>query len=127
MRTSGEIDETGIPENTNPFSVLTDVCICDGILVAEFPLYFSMDGNFPSDDFSSCRTCFAPPEIQVKRLSQAEAEALVRRACEVDPVGVVTVKEPYAHIIPRDLKKTVGVTKNPTGRCVRNETYLLGN
>ena len=117
--------KNGLPENVNPFSIVADICICDGILGSKFPTYFSADGKFGADQFGSCHSCFALVKVRTPSLSQAEAEALVRRLHQADSLGIVAVKEPYAHIIPADLKKSVRIAQSTGGRTVRTETYYL--
>ncbi len=123
--TGGKIFRKGLPENVNPFSVIADVCICDGVLSSEFPVYFRSDGNFDPDQSGSCRTCFALADVLTPRFSQDEIESLVRRIHASEPVGIVAVKEQYAHIIPENLKKSVRVTQSAGGRTLRTETYYL--
>jgi|GEM_PF-2739903 len=114
----------GLPENVNPFVVLEDVCIDDGILPVFFPKYFSEENKK-----SGCGT-FAQIPILAAALLQEQAENLVRRVFNegVDgEIGSFAVKENYVHILPADLRRRVRVAKhwNAKGRCSQIDTYYL--
>ena len=110
----------GVPANINPFSIITDRDICDGSLEMEAPGYFS---NINSEG-GNCDT-YAPSEIEKLALSQKQAEDLVRNLSNADVVRSLAVKEPYAHIIPADLKNLIPVSKGLNDTCLEIETYFL--
>ena len=118
-RTRNGIQEGGVPENTNPFCVNEDTCIGDGILMRVAPQYFSDDGSTPSGDR-------APLKVTAPKLSQQEAENLVRELYESDILQGATfaVKEDFTHIIPKDLQGKVYISRNPGELCSDKDVYL---
>lgn len=108
----------GVPRNTNPFSIIADLCIDAGELEAWAPHYFK-DGHSRN---SLCRT-LAPVKIKSPPLSQAEAEELIETLLDADPLVSFAVKAPYAHIVPAELRNVVLITKSTKGRCRLQECY----
>lgn len=88
----------GVPANTNPFCVVEDIHLDDGLAVGEAPDYFS---EHPRTHALTNITCPA--------LSQREAESLVRDVCDADPQDSIAVIAKYRHIIPKDMRMRVPV------------------
>ena len=107
-----------LPANVNPFVILHDVCIDDGLLVGDFPQYFR-DGL--GDDLREVCDCgihtYAPVQVETPALSQEQAEDLVRRIAETEAIYEVAVKEEFYHIVPEDLKDQFPVTKSFGPHC----------
>lgn len=113
-------DQILIPPDTNPFSVVTDECIDDGVYESELPEYFGCD-HTESLDCSS----FARQHVVARGLTTKEATALLRRAKEHDPIPSLAVKERFSEMIPVDLMREVPVTTTEGPRCQSKDCYFL--
>ena len=106
----------GIPAHTNPFCIIEDQTIDDGVHCGIAPQYFDFDlDRYPS--MQPVVNCIAPV------LSQEEAEALLHEMFNNDPVGEFAVKEQFAHIIPADLRGKVAVTKSIGTLCQLTDCF----
>jgi len=107
----------GLPANVNPFSVIVDYCLCDGLVAGEFPNYFR-DNAFPQ----ALRGCFCRArKVKCEALSQKEAELLVETVVKTDPIMAIGVKEAYKHIVPAHLMKEVLIVRTKNGQCTESE------
>ncbi len=101
-------EKNGVPENTNPFCMVEDNDICDGMFNEIAPQYFEEI----SDNTGGC--CFVcKPQTNSKALSQEEVEKLVRDLFTWDVLKCLAVREEFIHIIPPDLADGIWVARSP--------------
>ncbi len=118
------MDKQGLPANVNPFCVVDDHCLCDGLHAYHWPGYFA---EIPRSEpnRNPCGVT-ARADVQMPALSQQEAEAFVRDVHDHDCLSrVFAVKEEWKHLIPADLRKSVLVAKTTEGHCLSDATYYL--
>lgn len=104
----------GLPANVNPFSVITNYCICDALVAGEFPNYFRDDAFNKAMFGCFCRA----RKIKHGALNQKEAELLIAAVVNLDPIMAIAVKEVYQHVIPENLQKEVPVVRTKKGQCL---------
>lgn len=107
----------GVPANTNPFCVVEDVCIDDGILELCAPLYF-----IPG------RGTNAPSKVESPEYSQEVIEEMVREMYETDILdGSFAVRKSFVHIIPEELRGKVLIAPkwDSQGKCNSLDCYRL--
>ena len=111
-------EKSGVPANTNPFCILADNDLFDGMFEGLAPQYF-----VTSNLDTSC-----PANVIAPVLSQTEAEDLVRALFDGDCCASLAIKEEFIHIIPADIKGQV-LVGNPAdkefGRCLHEECYYI--
>ena len=93
----------GLPKDYNPFLTIDNKGVDDDTLEKIAPDYFRFD--------SAADLPEANPRPNVPWLLQEDAEKLVRKLVAGNQAGNFAVKEECAHIIPKDLRKSVRVAK----------------
>lgn len=106
---------SGVPAGVNPFCVVSDINIDDGVETLHAPQYFK-DGRYGTT---------APPRVDSEFLPYEKARELVKTLYDADILdGSWAVKEEFAHIIPKDINPLV--TKSQRGRVASDRCYRLG-
>ncbi len=109
----------GFPAGVNPFSMNVDETINDGSMCSYAPDFFAWN----EDDEMYCPS----PSSRNTDCPQKEAEELVGGLLDADIIGSFAVKEPYAHIIPQDLREAIKVTRSHDGLCSSQDCYSLSS
>lgn len=111
----------GLPANVNPFCIVADNDMFDGMFEQIAPEYFV---TLKEPSRTDC-----PTKYRIRsELSQAEAEELVSNLVGVDVTRSLAVKREFSHIIPKNLRSEVFVAKRwdtLTGRCALIDCFQI--
>ncbi len=111
----------GVPANTNPFCINVDNSINDSFWRSTTALVLPFFDSIGDDSRDA-----TPVELTSPKLLQKEAERAVRGLYEADVViGSFAVKERFAHIVPKDLRGRILVTRAKGPTCTTKDCYKL--